>query len=69
MKFEFHSGVSDKLDHACRLLRKAQAAGVKVKLVNYEEMIHGFFTMAGFIEAAKPAIADAAKAVKAGLGG
>ncbi len=47
---------------------KLQAAGVKVKLVNYETMIHGFFTMAGFIAAAKPAIADAAKAVKAGLG-
>jgi len=47
---------------------KLQAAGVKVKLVNYETMIHGFFTMAGFINAAKPAIADAARAVKAGLG-
>lgn len=30
MKVEFHSGVPDKLDHACRLLRKAQAAGAKV---------------------------------------
>ncbi len=27
MKVEFHSGVSDKLVHACRFLRKAQAAG------------------------------------------
>ncbi|MEQ1889691.1 MAG: alpha/beta hydrolase [Alphaproteobacteria bacterium] len=47
---------------------KLQAAGVKVKLVNYETMIHGFFTMAGAIAAAKPAIADAARALKAGLG-
>ena len=30
MKVEFHSGVPDNLDHACRLLRKAQAAGAKV---------------------------------------
>jgi DNA polymerase-3 subunit chi len=30
VKIEFHSGVPDKLDHACRLLRKAQAAGAKV---------------------------------------
>jgi DNA polymerase-3 subunit chi len=30
VKVEFHSGVADKLDHACRLLRKAQAAGAKV---------------------------------------
>jgi DNA polymerase-3 subunit chi len=30
MKVEFHSGVADKLDHACRLLRKTQAAGAKV---------------------------------------
>jgi DNA polymerase III subunit chi len=30
VKIEFHSGVPDKLDHACRLLRKAQAAGARV---------------------------------------
>jgi DNA polymerase-3 subunit chi len=30
VKVEFHSGVPDKLDHACRLLRKAQASGAKV---------------------------------------
>jgi DNA polymerase-3 subunit chi len=30
VKVEFHSGVPDKLGHACRLLRKAQAAGAKV---------------------------------------
>lgn len=47
---------------------KLQAAGVKVTLVNYESMIHGFVTMAGAIEAARPAIADAAKAVKNALG-
>lgn len=30
MKVEFHSGVADKLGAACRLLRKAQAAGARV---------------------------------------
>jgi DNA polymerase-3 subunit chi len=27
---EFHSGIADKLGYACRLLRKAQAQGVRV---------------------------------------
>jgi DNA polymerase III subunit chi len=30
MKVEFHSGVADKLDHACRLLRKTQASSARV---------------------------------------
>ena len=30
MKVEFHTGVTDKLAAACRLLRKAQAAGASV---------------------------------------
>ena len=30
MKVEFHSGVPDKLLHACRLLRKSHAAGARV---------------------------------------
>lgn len=47
---------------------KLKEAGVKVTHVNYDTLIHGFFTMAGIIPAARPAIADAAKAVKAALG-
>jgi DNA polymerase III subunit chi len=30
VKVEFHSGVAEPLDHACRLLRKAHAAGARV---------------------------------------
>ena len=30
MKVEFHSGVPDKVEHACRFLRKAQMAGARV---------------------------------------
>lgn len=47
---------------------KLQAAGVKATIVNYDTLIHGFFTMGGVVEAARPAIADAAKAVKDALG-
>lgn len=47
---------------------KLQAAGVKATLINYPSMIHGFVTMAGAIAAARPAIADAAKAMRASLG-
>jgi DNA polymerase-3 subunit chi len=30
VKVEFHTGVADKLEHSCRLLRKTQAAGARV---------------------------------------
>lgn len=30
MKVEFHSGVAEPLEHTCRLLRKAHAAGARV---------------------------------------
>jgi DNA polymerase III subunit chi len=30
VKVEFHSGVGDKISHACRVLRKAQTAGARV---------------------------------------
>lgn len=30
MKVEFHTGVGEPLDHTCRLLRKAHAAGARV---------------------------------------
>ena len=48
--------------------RKLQAAGVQVELKRYEGMIHPFFQFAGILDTAKVAIADAASAVRAGLG-
>jgi DNA polymerase-3 subunit chi len=30
VKVEFHTGVADKLEHSCRLLRKTQVAGARV---------------------------------------
>ena len=32
MQVDFHSGVTDKLDHACRLLRKAARQGARVQV-------------------------------------
>jgi DNA polymerase-3 subunit chi len=39
MKVEFHSGVADKLAHACRLLRKAHAAGARVAVCGDAEVL------------------------------
>ena len=39
MKVEFHSGVPDKLAHACRFLRKAQAAGARVAVCGDAAML------------------------------
>lgn len=46
---------------------KMRAAGVPVEIVNYETMIHGFLTMGGIVDAVKPAIEAAGKAVKKAL--
>jgi acetyl esterase/lipase len=48
--------------------RKLQDAGVAVELKRYEGMIHPFFQFAGVLDTAKVAMADAASAVRAGLG-
>jgi DNA polymerase-3 subunit chi len=39
MKVDFHTGVADKLDHACRLLRKSQAAGAQVVVCGDRAML------------------------------
>jgi len=43
---------------------KLKAAGIQVALVDYPTMIHGFFSMQGWIPLSSEAIAAAAKAVK-----
>lgn len=48
--------------------RKLQAAGVPVELKRYEGMIHPFVNLAGVIDTAKVAIADAGAAVRRALG-
>jgi acetyl esterase len=46
---------------------KLKAAGVSVALVDYPTMIHGFFSMQGWIPLSTEALAAAAKAVKTAL--
>jgi len=47
---------------------KLQGAGIPVELKRYEGMIHPFLSLAGVVDAAKTAIADAGSAVRRGLG-
>ena len=49
--------------------RRLREAGVPTKLSRYDGTIHGFFGMTGFIELGKKAVAEAAAAVKQGVGG
>ncbi|MEQ9145733.1 MAG: alpha/beta hydrolase [Parvibaculaceae bacterium] len=44
-----------------------EAAGVEVTYVDYGPMIHGFFNLQAMVEASRPAVSDAAKAVAAAL--
>lgn len=46
---------------------KLSAAGVPVKYVNYESLIHGFANMSGVVEAAKAAVDDMSRDLKAAL--
>jgi len=48
--------------------RKLQSAGVAVELKRYDGMIHAFFSFPGVIDIAKAATADAASALRRGLG-
>ncbi len=43
---------------------KLDEAGVEVAYINYDDLIHGFYTMAGVVEPARAAIKDAAMALK-----
>ncbi len=48
------------VDYARRLIE----AGNRVRLVNYEGMIHGFILMGGAVDAAKRAVAESAQALR-----
>lgn len=47
---------------------KLRAAGVPVQLTRYDGLTHGFFQLAGVLDAAKQAIAEAAAALRQALG-
>lgn len=54
-------------DQAEAYAHKMQAAGVAVTLKRYDGMIHPFFSLAGVIDTARVAIADAAAALRTAL--
>jgi acetyl esterase len=47
--------------------RRLQSAGVPVELKRYEGMIHPFFSLAGIVDTARTAVADAASALRRAL--
>jgi len=53
------------VDYAKRLIE----AGNRVRLVNYEGMIHGFYLMGGAVDAAKRAVAESAQALREAFAG
>lgn len=53
------------VDYAKRLIE----AGNRVRLVNYEGMIHGFILMGGAVDAAKRAVAESAQALREAFAG
>jgi len=52
------------LDQANRYARKLRRAGVPTKVLSYPKMIHGFFLMAGQLDAGKESIDQIAMALK-----
>ena len=53
------------VDYAKRLIE----AGNRVRLVNYEGMIHGFYLMGGAVDAARRAVAESAQALREAFAG
>ena len=51
-------------DEGLAYAEKLRAAGVKVTLADYSEMVHGFIYMQTVLPQARDAVASAAKAVK-----
>jgi len=51
VKIDFHSGVGDKIGHACRVLRKAQAAGARVVVTGDAALLDRLDTMLWTFEA------------------
>jgi acetyl esterase len=47
--------------------KRLEAAGVPITIRRYDGMIHGFFSMSGFLEGGRRAVADAAAALRAAL--
>ncbi|MFP3944506.1 MAG: alpha/beta hydrolase [Alphaproteobacteria bacterium] len=55
-------------DEGVAYARKMKEAGVEVELVNYPDMIHGFFNMTALTDTAREAVQAAGRALKEALG-
>ena len=54
-------------DEGLAYAEKLRAAGVKVTLANYPDMVHGFIYLQTVLPQARDAVANAAKVVKTSL--
>jgi acetyl esterase len=55
-------------DEAEQYARELQAAGVPARIIRYDGMMHGFFTMVGTLEVARAAVLEAAASLRAAFG-
>jgi len=66
--FVLTAGFDPLLDEGKAYAKKMEAAGVAVTYVNFEEQIHGFWTMDGRIDASKDAHTQACTALREAFG-
>jgi acetyl esterase len=55
-------------DHSLAYARRLEEAGVPVALLRYDDVMHGFFSMAGVLEQADSAMAAVGEQVRAAVG-
>jgi acetyl esterase len=58
------AGYDPLRDEGVEYARKLIEAGNRVRLSNYEGMVHGFYLMGGAVDAARRAVAESAQAVR-----
>ncbi len=54
-------------DEGVAYANRMKEAGVEVELVNYPDMIHGFFNMTALVDTARDAVQAAGRALKEAL--
>jgi acetyl esterase len=63
------AGYDPLRDEGIEYAKKLIEAGNRVRLSNYEGMVHGFFLMGGAVDAAKRAVAESAEAMRKAFDG
>ena len=61
------AGYDPLRDEGIEYARRLIEAGNRVRLTNYEGMVHGFFLMGGALDAARRAVAESAAALREGF--